>query len=151
MEINLERIKNRFDNKLTYSEITEIGNQYKKIHSIIPFKIGLEETIIKHFKFVFNKKICNENIMKLQTEIRGYDNDLMLLSRDGFDLLRQRGNLLQFLSKLDDNQINSLVYMNCIRGEEGSEIKLQRFRSKRDEVSRNYNKMDFGNVGEWKV
>ena len=68
MEINLEKIKNRFDGKVTYGEITEIGNQYKKIHSIIPFKIGLEETIIKHFKCLLNKKICDETILQYKSD-----------------------------------------------------------------------------------
>ncbi|GAB5563590.1 MAG: hypothetical protein Wins2KO_06530 [Winogradskyella sp.] len=147
MEINLERIKNRFDGKVTYGEITEIGNQYKKIHSIIPFKIGLEETIIKHFKCLFNKRICDDQIGKLQMEKRGYDNELRLLGRDSFDTLRQSRKLDSFLRTLDENTLNDLNIMGVVRSEEVSDIRLERFKEQRDNHSRNYNKLNLeGNV-----
>ena len=147
MEINLERIKNRFDGKINYSQITEIGNQYKKIHSVIPFKIGLEETIIQHFRCLLNKQICNEQIDKIKTEIRGYENELRLLSRNSFDSLRQRGKLNSFLRSLDVETLDSLNYMGCVRSEEVSDIRLERFKEERDNHSRNYNKLNLeGNV-----
>ena len=142
MEINLERINNRFDGKLTYGEITEIGNQYKKIHSIIPFEIGLEETIIKHFKCILNKKICDESIGKSQTEKRGYDNELRLLGRGGFDTLRQNRKLDSFLRTLDGDTLNDLNQMGVVRSEEVGDIKLDRFRKNRDNMSKNYNQLN---------
>ena len=42
-------------------------------------RLGIEESVVKYFKSRLNISICNENINKLNTEIRGYENDLILL------------------------------------------------------------------------
>ena len=76
MKINLDRIKNHFVNhRLTNDDIIKVGKQYERINEILEFSLPLEDVIIKHFKCVFNSMMCREQISKLQTEIRGYDNE----------------------------------------------------------------------------
>ena len=142
MEINIDRIKNRFGNKVLKEDIIKIHNQLKKINDVIKLRLGLEESIVKYFKSKLNIEICRENISKLNSEIRGYENDLILLKREEFDDLRQKGNLMNFLWNVDTQKLEELNTMGCIRGEEISEIKLERFRQNRDNYSRNYNELN---------
>ena len=142
MEINIDRIKNRFLNKVLKEDIIKIHNQLKKINDVIKLRLGLEESIVKYFKSKLNIEICRENISKLNSEIRGYENDLILLKREEFDDLRQKGNLMNFLWNVDTQKLEELNTMGCIRGEEISEIKLERFRQNRDNYSRNYNELN---------
>ena len=147
MEINIERIKSRFDNKILKEDIVKVYNDFKKINDVLNFKIGLEETICKYFKCKLNiQKIQNE-ISSRMSEIRGYENELRLLNRNEFDELRGNGKLMMFLNNIDNEMLDSLHYMGCILGEEVSEIKLNRFRKERDENNRNYNDLNLdGNV-----
>ena len=62
MEVNIDRIKSRFDNKIRKEEIVKIYSDFKRINDVLPFKIGLEETICKYFK-------CVLNIQNIQSEI----------------------------------------------------------------------------------
>ena len=142
MEINIDRIKNRFGNKVLKEDIIKIHNQLKKINDVIKLRLGLEESIVKYFKSKLNIEICRENISKLNSEIRGYENDLILLKREEFDDLRQKGNLMNFLWNVDTQKLEELNTMGCIREEEISEIKLERFRQNRDNYSRNYNELN---------
>ena len=145
MEINIDRIKNRFGNKVLKEDIIKIYNQLKKINDVIKLRLGLEESIVKYFKSKLNIEICRENISKLNTEIRGYENDLRLLKREEFDDLRQKGSLMEFLWKIDNQKLEELHNIGCIRGEEFSDIKLERFRKDRDNYSRNYNELNTDN------
>ncbi len=142
MEINIDRIKSRFGRKVLKEDIVKIYNQFKKINDVIKLRLGLEESIVKYFKSKLNIEICRENISKLNTEIRGYENDLRLLKREEFDYLRQKGSLMEFLWKIDTQKLEELLHIGCIRGEEFSEIKLERFRKDRDNYSRNYNELN---------
>ena len=49
MEINIDRIKNRFGNKVLKEDIIKIHNQLKKINDVIKLRLGLEESIVKYF------------------------------------------------------------------------------------------------------
>ena len=142
MEINFDRIKSRFGRKVLKEDIIKIYNQFKKINDVIKLRLGLEESIVKYFKCKLNIEICRENISKLNTEIRGYENDLRLLKREEFDYLRQKGSLMEFLWDIDNQKLEELLHIGCIRGEEFSEIKLERFRKDRDNYSRNYNELN---------
>ena len=145
MEINIDRIKNRFGNKVLKEDIVKIYNQLKKINDVIKLRLGLEESIVKYFKSKLNIEICRENISKLNTEIRGYENDLRLLKREEFDDLRSKGKLNSFLWNFDDNKLNELNNMGCVRSEEVGDIKLERFRRNRDNYSKNYNELNKDN------
>ena len=50
-------------------EIVKIYSDFKRINDVLPFKIGLEETICKYFK-------CVLNIQNIQSEIN-YKNDIL--------------------------------------------------------------------------
>tara|TARA_R110002072_G_scaffold292497_2_gene461183 strand:- start:187 stop:645 length:459 start_codon:yes stop_codon:yes gene_type:complete len=142
MEINIDRVKSRFGRKVLKEDIIKIYNQFKKINDVIKLRLGLEESIVKYFKSKLNIEICRENISKLNIEIRGYENDLRLLKREEFDCLRQKGRLMEFLWEIDNQKLEELLNIGCIRGEEFSEIKLERFRKDRDNYSRNYNELN---------
>ena len=147
MEVNIDRIKSRFDNKIRKEEIVKIYSDYKRINDVLPFKIGLEETICKYFKCVLNIQNIQSEINSRVMEIKGYENELRLLKRNEFDELRGNGKLMMFLNNIDNEMLDSLHYMGCILGEEVSEIKLNRFKKERDENNRNYNDLNLdGNV-----
>ena len=142
MEINIDRIKNRFGDKVLKEDIVKIYQHLKRINDVIKLRLGLEESIVKYFKSKLNIEICKENISKLNTEIRGYQNDMRLLNIEEFDDLRQNGSLMKFLWNIDNQKLEELHNMGCIRGEEYFEIKLERFRNNRDNYSKNYNEIN---------
>jgi len=147
MEINIERIKSRFDSKILKEDIVKVYNDFKKINDVLPFKIGLEETICKYFKCKLNISNIQKEINSRMMEIKGYENELRLLNRNEFDELRGRGKLEMFLNNFDNDVLDSLQLMGCVLSEEVSEIKLNRFRKERDENNRNYNDLNLdGNV-----
>lgn len=49
---------------------------------------------------------------------------------------------MEFLWEIDNQKLEELLNIGCIRGEEFSEIKLERFRKDRDNYSRNYNELN---------
>ena len=112
MEINIERIKSRFDNKILKEDIVKVYNDFKKINDVLNFKIGLEETICKYFKCKLNiQKIQNE-ISSRMSEIRGYENELRLLNRNEFDELRGNGKLMMFLNNIDNEMLDKQIEDN---------------------------------------
>lgn len=147
MEINIDRIKSRFDGKVRKEEIIKLYNQFKKIDDVLSLDYGIEETIVKFLKCRLNIDLCKTEINQRNLEIKGYENEIRLLNRSGFDSLRQKGKLMNYLSNYDNDVLDNLHFMGCILGEEVSEIKLDRFRKKRDETNRNYNELNVdGNV-----
>lgn len=147
MEINIDRIKSRFDGKVRNEEIIKLYNQFKKIDDVLSLDYGIEETIVKFLKCRLNVNLCKTEINQRSLEIKGYENEIKLLNRSGFDSLRQKGKLLSYLSNYDNDILDTLHFMGCILGEEVSEIKLDRFRKRRDETNRNYNELNIdGNV-----
>jgi hypothetical protein len=147
MEINIDRIKSRFDGKVRNEEIIKLYNQFKKIDDVLSLDYGIEETIVKFLKCRLNINLCKTEINQRSLEIKGYENEIKLLNRSGFDSLRQKGKLLSYLSNYDNDILDTLHFMGCILGEEVSEIKLDRFRKRRDETNRNYNELNIdGNV-----
>ena len=147
MEVNIDRIKSRFDNKIRKEEIVKIYSDFKRINDVLPFKIGLEETICKYFKCVLNIQNIQSEINSRVMEIKGYENELILMKRESFDELRGNGRLEKFLYSLSNEVLDSLLFMGCVLSEEVSDIKLNRFRKERDENNRNYNDLNLdGNV-----
>ena len=147
MEVNIERIKSRFDNKILKEDIVKVYNDFKKINDVLKFKVGLEETICNYFKCVLNIQKIRLEIIDRNKEIEGYNNELRLLNRSEFDELRSNGKLEMLLNNFDNNVLDNLHYMGCILSEEVSEIKLNRFKKERDENNRNYNDLNLdGNV-----
>lgn len=147
MEIMINRIKSRFDNKVTKEEIIKLYNQLKKIDSVLSLEYGIEETIVKFLKCRLNIELCKTEINQRKLEIKGYENEIRLINRSGFDSLRQKGELLDFLMNYDNKTLDDLHSLGCILSEEVSEIKLDRFRRNRDENHRNYNNLNLdGNV-----
>ena len=157
MNINIERIKSRFDNKIKNEEIIKLYTQFKKIDDVLSLEYGIEESIVRFLKCKLNIELCNKEINERGIEIRGYENELRLLKRNGFDVLRQKGKLMDYLRNFNNEVLENLQYMGCILGEEVSEIKLERFRNKRDENNRNYNELNIdgnvsisSNINSWK-
>ena len=147
MDINIDRIKSRFDNMVKNEEIIKLYNQFKKIDDVLSLDYGVEETIVKFLKCRLNIGLCNEEISKRNLEIKEWENEIRLLNRSGFDYLRQKGKLKNYLRNYDNDVLENLQFMGCILSEEVSEIKLERFRRNRDETNRNYNELNIdGNV-----
>ena len=145
MEINIDRIKSRFDGKILKEDIVKVYYDFKRIDDVLKLRLGIEESIVKYFKSKLNIGICNENISKLRMEINGYENELLLIKREEFDDLRSKGKLESYLWNFDDNKLNELNNMGCVRSEEVGDIKLERFRRNRDNYSKNYNELNKDN------
>tara|TARA_Y100001954_G_scaffold25373_1_gene23096 strand:+ start:583 stop:1056 length:474 start_codon:yes stop_codon:yes gene_type:complete len=147
MEINIDRIKSRFNNKIRKEDIIKVYNDFKRIDDVLKLKLGIEESICKYFKCVMNIELCNKEIIDRRMEIKGYENELILMKRESFDELRGNGRLEKFLYSLSNEVLDSLLFMGCVLSEEVSDIKLNRFRKERDENNRNYNDLNLdGNV-----
>ena len=142
MEININRIKSRLGGKINNDEIIKVYNDFKKINNVLKLRLGIEESIVKYFKCRLNIKICRENISKLNMEIRGYENDLILMKREEFDELRSKGKLKDFLWNIENDMLDELNFMGCVRSEEVGDIKLERFRKNRDNYNKNYNELN---------
>ena len=145
MEVNIDRIKSRFDSKILKEDIVKVYYDFKRINDVLKLRLGIEESIVKYFKSKLNIGICNENINNLRMEINGYENDLLLLRKEEFNDLRVKGKLNNFLWNLDNNKLSELNNMGCIRSEEYGDIKLERFRRNRDNYSKNYNELNKDN------
>ena len=146
--INTERVKGNFHNhRLTNDEIIKLGNQYEKINNILSYQRPIEDVIIEHLKCVLNNQTIRQQISKLQMEIRENENKLILLKREKFDELRQKGKLNYYLQNLSNEDLDFLNSIQSVQSEEVSEIKLNRFKKQRDEHNRNYNDLNLdGNV-----
>ena len=86
----------------------KIYNQLKKINDVVKLRLGLEESICKYFRCRLNIGVCFDEISKLNTEIRGYENDIRLLKREEFDEMRQKGILEEFLWSIENDRLDEL-------------------------------------------
>lgn len=146
--MNFNRIKEKFSNhRLTNDEILKVSKQYENINSILKFKLPIEDVVIEHFRNLLNIHNCKNEIDKLKLEIKKYENNLRLNKREEFDNLRQKGQLMEFLNTVDNKKLDFLNFVQCLNGDEVSEIKLERFRKQRDLHNKNYNELNLdGNV-----
>ena len=145
MEINIDRIKSRFGNKVLVEDIMRLYHPYKQINNVLKLRLGIEESIVKSLKCRLNIDLCLKEIEERKMEIKGYENDIIFIKREEFDELRSKGKLMDFLWNLDNEILDRLNNMGCVRSEEVSEIKLDRFREDRDNYSRNYNELNTDN------
>ena len=145
MEINIDRIKSQFGNKVLVEDIMRLYHPYKQINNVLKLRLGIEESIVKSLKCRLNIDLCLKEIEERKMEIKGYENDIILIKREEFDELRSKGKLMDFLWNLDNEILDRLNNMGCVRSEEVSEIKLDRFREDRDNYSRNYNELNTDN------
>ena len=145
MEINIDRIKSQFGNKVLVEDIMRLYHPYKQINNVLKLRLGIEESIVKSLKCRLNIDLCLKEIEERKMEIKGYENDILLIKREEFDELRSKGKLMDFLWNLDNEILDRLNNMGCVRSEEVSEIKLDRFRKDRDNYSRNYNELNNDN------
>ena len=97
MEINIDRIKSQFGNKVLVEDIMRLYHPYKQINNVLKLRLGIEESICKYFKCVMNIELCNKEIIDRRMEIKGYENELRLLKRNEFDELRGKGKIEMFL------------------------------------------------------
>ncbi len=56
--------------------------------------------------------------------------------------MRQKGILEEFLWSIENDRLDELVLFGCVRSEEVGDIKLERFKRNRDNVSKNYNELN---------
>ena len=68
MEINIERIRNRFDNKIRRDEVVKVYKDFKKIDDVL--KSGIEESIVSFFKGKLNIELCKREIENRKLEIK---------------------------------------------------------------------------------
>ena len=147
MKINIERIRSRFDGLITKYEILKVYEEFDKINNVIQLEYSLEESIVRYLKYKVDIIKCKEEIQSKKLKIKENENKLRLLKRNSFDRLRKSGKLNSFLWGLDNRVLDELQMNGCILGDEVSEIKLRRFKDKRDYNNRNYNSLNLdGNI-----
>jgi len=147
MMINFERIESQLKGKVDKTDIIKITNQFREINDVIELRRGIENSVVKYLQFDEGKKDKLDNIKRLQMEIRGLENESILLVREEFDELRKSGKLMEFLWGVDVDKLEVLVRLGCIRSEEMGDIKTEKFKLNRDENNKNYNKIKRENVG----
>ena len=77
MEINIDRIKSRFNGKLLKEDIVKVYNDFKRIDEILKLRLGLEESICKYFRCRLNIGVCFDEISKLNIKL-SYHNVMMI-------------------------------------------------------------------------
>ena len=123
----------------------KIKNSILLNNKIVAFILHLFVRLI----YLLNKKnFHHPSIDKNKTYVISFwHGDLLMQPFNYFKL--KNGNVKAMISHHKDGEmITKLVnYLNigCIRGEEFSDIKLERFRKDRDNYSRNYNELNTDN------
>ena len=157
MEIDLNKISLKLNNEVSKNEILEIYNKFKVIDDILKFDLELEEIIIKYFEYNLYIEKCTKEIEERKLEINNIRTKLLNLKNSKFNKLRKENKLINFLKNFNNKLLDYLFSVGCILSNEVSEIKLERFRRKRDENFTNYNELNIdgnvcvgSNIDNWK-
>ena len=99
---------------------------------------NVEVVISKYINGLLEKKKINNQISQLYNQIRRIDEFVKNLEVGKVNQMRKEGKLKNYLNLLSDKEIDTLMELQLIKGEEGSEIKLNRFKVKRDDNVKKY-------------
>tara|TARA_R100000541_G_scaffold54636_1_gene63197 strand:- start:54 stop:527 length:474 start_codon:yes stop_codon:yes gene_type:complete len=144
--IKVEQIENEFRNKIHPHKIIEVCNEFDSINSVVSFDGNIEEVVKEYLKLEVEKIEINIKYQSFNNKLRELENKSQLLKRVKIDSIRSNGNIETFLNSLDKSQLNTLLRLGLIRGEEMSEIELRRFKENQKNYSNNYNQLERENI-----
>ncbi len=138
INVDVNKIRREFINKIDDSFIVDVCERFSKIKSIVGLEENVEVVISKYINGLLEKKKINNQISQLYNQIRRIDEFVKNLEVGKVNQMRKEGKLKNYLNLLSDKEIDTLMELQLIKGEEGSEIKLNRFKVKRDDNVKKY-------------
>ena len=138
INVDVNKIRREFINKIDDSFIVDVCERFSKIKSIVGLEENVEVVISKYINGLLEKKKINNQISQLYNQIRRIDEFVKNLEVGKVNQMRKEGKLKKYLNLLSDKEIDTLMELQLIKGEEGSEIKLNRFKVKRDDNVKKY-------------
>tara|TARA_B100000676_G_C18030045_1_gene818088 strand:+ start:1014 stop:1445 length:432 start_codon:yes stop_codon:yes gene_type:complete len=138
INVDVNKIRREFINKIDDSFIVDVCERFSKIKSIVGLEENVEVVISKYINGLLEKKKINNQISQLYNQIRRIDEFVKNLEVGKVNQMRKEGKLKSYLNLLSDKEIDTLMELQLIKGEEGSEIKLNRFKVKRDDNVKKY-------------
>ena len=138
INVDVNKIRREFINKIDDSFIVDVCERFSKIKSIVGLEENVEVVISKYINGLLEKKKINNQISQLYNQIRRIDEFVKNLEVGKVNQMRKEGKLKNYLNLLSDKEIDTLMELQLIKGEEGSEIKLNRFKVKREDNVKKY-------------
>ena len=132
--VDVNELRGYFIDKIDNKVLMDIVEEFSVIKSIVGFNDKVENVIKKYVDGLLKKRELNKRIIEINKQINQLDKFCNDLKNEKIIEFRKNGKLESYLNLLNDNEINKLIELGLIKGEEGSEIKLRRFKEKRDKI-----------------
>ena len=142
--VDINKIRREFIDKVSDTIINDVCTKFSKIKSVVGLDDNIEKVISKYLNGLLEKRNLTNQIGHINNKIRNIDVGLKKLENGKVEQLRKQNKLIPYLNLLSDKEIDMLLELQLIKSEEGSNIKLQRFKEQRDENVRQYSISDNG-------
>ena len=132
-KVDINKIRGEFIDRVSDTIIYDVSTKFSKINSVVGLEDNIETVISKYLSGLLEKRDLNKQISQINHHIRKIDDGLRKLENGKIEKLRKQNKLSSYLNLKSDKQIDTMLELELINSEEGSDIKLQRFKDKRDE------------------
>ena len=132
-KVDINKIRGEFIDRVSDTIIYDVSTKFSKINSVVGLEDNIETVISKYLSGLLEKRDLNKQISQINHHIRKIDDGLKKLESGKIEKLRKQNKLSSYLNLKSDKQIDTMLELELINSEEGSDIKLQRFKDKRDE------------------
>ena len=132
-KVDINKIRGEFIDRVSDTIIYDVSTKFSKINSVVGLEDNIETVISKYLSGLLEKRDLNKQISQINHHIRKIDDGLKKLESGKIEKLRKQNKLSSYLNLKSDKQIDTMLELELINSEEGSNIKLQRFKDKRDE------------------
>ena len=132
--VDVNELRGYFIDKIDNKVLMDIVEEFSVIKSIVGFNDKVENVIKKYVDDLLKKRELNKRIIEINKQIHQLDKFCNDLKNEKIIEFRKNGKLESYLNLLNDNEINKIIELGLIKGEEGSEVKLRRFKEKRDKI-----------------
>ena len=132
-KVDINKIRGEFIDRVSDTIIYDVSTKFSKINSVVGLEDNIEKVISKYLNGLLEKRDLNKQISQINHQIRKIDDGLRKLESGKIEKLRKQNKLSSYLNLKSDKQIDTMLELELINSEEGSNIKLQRFKDKRDE------------------
>ena len=132
--VDVNELRGYFIDKIDNKVLMDIVEEFSVIKSIVGFNDKVENVIKKYVDGLLKKRELNKRIIEINKQIHQLDKFCNDLKNEKIIEFRKNGKLESYLNLLNDNEINKIIELGLIKGEEGSEVKLRRFKEKRDKI-----------------
>ena len=132
-KVDINKIRGEFIDRVSDTIIYDVSTKFSKINSVVGLEDNIETVISKYLSGLLEKRDLNKQISQINHHIRKIDDGLKKLESGKIEKLRKQNKLSSYLNLKSNKQIDTMLELELINSEEGSNIKLQRFKDKRDE------------------